>query len=688
MVPTKKVERMPYEIWHGKALKLSYLRSARTPPAPDRYGFYADVEEYELRDINEPPNYKALLSKNEFDKWLKAMNTEMQSMKDKQVWVLVDLSPNGRTVRSKWIFKKKTNMDGKVHNFKALLVAKCYTQTYGVDYRETFSLVADIRAIRILLAIVALYDYEIWQMDICLFKWSHFKLIRKIPNPKQEAEYIAAAEASMEAVWMRKFIDGLGSVIPSNKRPIEMLCDNEPTIAMANDPRILKGSGNFKGNITTFVNCSEKRLKIEKCNARIKFSKLQKEATYQVTLDALKLSPGYPTFLITAKICLILPNQDFVEPPSKDVMVPFIQELGYSGKCISGKTIGLDRLIKSRAQILWGMYNKKNVGFVALLWEDFMFQADNREISSARKENMPYPRFTKVIISHFISKDKTISMRNRINLHTVRDDTLLGTLKSFSKTQDYQQYRALIPDEMINQDIKDSKAYKTYLDFATGKATPKKERKFKKVASSSKKLSRVLEEEPAEEPAESLMLAKRNLPRRSTIMPINRGKGMDLLSEAELLKAAQLKKNKLETHKLHESGSSDEFSSQPKVPDESEEKKTSTDEGTDSDDDSNDDDSDDASNNDDDDVDSDAGEEEYEEECIRTPDNFEFTNDDEEYEELYKDVNVKLKATEHEEEGKGDAKMTDAGHDDGTQQTIYEQVKDDKHVILTTVHDT
>ncbi|GKA50590.1 retrotransposon protein, putative, ty1-copia subclass [Tanacetum coccineum] len=90
----------------------------------------------------------------------------MQSMKDNQVWVLLKLPPNGRTVGSKWIFKKKTDMDGKVHNFKASLVAKGYTQTYDVDYGETFSLVADIRAIRILLAIAAFYDYEIWQMDV------------------------------------------------------------------------------------------------------------------------------------------------------------------------------------------------------------------------------------------------------------------------------------------------------------------------------------------------------------------------------------------------------------------------------------------------------------------------------------------------------------------------------------------
>ncbi|GKA89846.1 retrovirus-related pol polyprotein from transposon TNT 1-94 [Tanacetum coccineum] len=57
-------------------------------------------------------------------------------------------------------------MDGNVHTYKAHLVAKDFTQTYGVDYEETFSPVADIRAIRILIAIAALYDYEIWQMDV------------------------------------------------------------------------------------------------------------------------------------------------------------------------------------------------------------------------------------------------------------------------------------------------------------------------------------------------------------------------------------------------------------------------------------------------------------------------------------------------------------------------------------------
>ncbi|GKF30088.1 putative retrotransposon ty1-copia subclass protein [Tanacetum coccineum] len=79
----------------------------------------------------------------------------MQSMRENQVCYLVDLPSNGRIVRCKWLFKKKTDMDGNVHAFKARLVAEGFTQTYGVDYEETFSFVADIRDIRILLAIAA-----------------------------------------------------------------------------------------------------------------------------------------------------------------------------------------------------------------------------------------------------------------------------------------------------------------------------------------------------------------------------------------------------------------------------------------------------------------------------------------------------------------------------------------------------
>nr|GEW57544.1 hypothetical protein [Tanacetum cinerariifolium] len=139
----------------------------------------------------------------------------------------------------------------------------------------------------------------------------------------------------------------------------------------------------------------------------------------------------------------------------------------------------------------------------------------------------------------------------------------------------------------------------------------------------------------------------------------------------------------------------DGVGSQPKNPDKQQDKTTGTNEGTgtipgvpdvpkyqsESENESYRNSEDDDRNDDDDDVDSDV-----DEEYIYTPKNYEFSGDDEEYEELYKDVNVRLKDVKHEEEGKGDAEMTNIGHEDGTQQTTYEHVKDDEDLILTIVH--
>ncbi|GKF82689.1 retrotransposon protein, putative, ty1-copia subclass, partial [Tanacetum coccineum] len=137
-------------------------RSERTHRAPNRLCLNVEAEEHSLGDLNEPTSYKAAM----FNKWLDAINAEMQSMIDNMVWVLVDLPLNCKTVGSNWIFKKKTDMNGIVHTYKARLVEKGYTQLYGVDYEETFSPVADTRAIRILISIEAFYDCEIWQMDV------------------------------------------------------------------------------------------------------------------------------------------------------------------------------------------------------------------------------------------------------------------------------------------------------------------------------------------------------------------------------------------------------------------------------------------------------------------------------------------------------------------------------------------
>ncbi|GJW51760.1 putative reverse transcriptase domain-containing protein [Tanacetum coccineum] len=96
-----------------------------------------------------------------------AMNAEIQSMMDNMVWVLVDLPPGCKTVGSKYIFNKKTDMDGIVHTYESRLVAKGYTQLYEVNYEETFSPIADIRALRILKSIAAFtMIMRLMQIDI------------------------------------------------------------------------------------------------------------------------------------------------------------------------------------------------------------------------------------------------------------------------------------------------------------------------------------------------------------------------------------------------------------------------------------------------------------------------------------------------------------------------------------------
>ncbi|GJT57068.1 hypothetical protein Tco_0992122, partial [Tanacetum coccineum] len=80
-------------------------------------------------------------------------------------------------------------------------------------------------------------------------------------------------------------------------------------------------------------------------------------------------------------------------------------------KCLSGKSTGYDSLRLSQAQILWGMYHKKNVNYAYLLWEEFVYQVENKNVK--RSNEMYYPRFTKVIVNFFMTKDQSIPRRNK-----------------------------------------------------------------------------------------------------------------------------------------------------------------------------------------------------------------------------------------------------------------------------------
>ncbi|GKF77361.1 hypothetical protein Tco_0229831, partial [Tanacetum coccineum] len=76
-------------------------RSKRSRRVPDRLCLNVEAEEHSLGYLNEPTSYKAATLDYEYNKWIDVMNAEIQSIMDNMVWVLVDLPPNCKTVRSK-----------------------------------------------------------------------------------------------------------------------------------------------------------------------------------------------------------------------------------------------------------------------------------------------------------------------------------------------------------------------------------------------------------------------------------------------------------------------------------------------------------------------------------------------------------------------------------------------------------
>ncbi|GJR35887.1 hypothetical protein Tco_1211571 [Tanacetum coccineum] len=473
----------------------------------------------------------------------------------------------------------------------------------------------------------------------------------------------------------------------------------------------------------------EKRVEIGKCNMRINPKKTQKEPTYRVVLDALALNTRYPAFLITAdvpigkkrfsvnmevfreilQICPRLLDQEFDEPPSEEEILSFIKELGHTrkiknitvvvvdhihqpwrafaaiiNKCLSGKITGLDKIRLSRAQILWGMYYKKNIDFVALLWEDFSFQIDNRDAKKQEKI--------------FVSKD-----------------------------EDTQVYGALIPTVMTTPKIRDSPAYQTYLAFATGATTPKTKRIYKKAASPRIKTTTTsLEETPSKKksaPAKKDVSSKKpsrrqfagvrirdtpgvSVSKKKAPAKAERSKRIEFLSDAALLEEAHLKKalkrSKRET-KIHQAGGSSEGADfESEVPDEPKGKLIDTSEGTGlkpgvpdvSEGDSSEseyeswgDSSDEANVQDDEEVQDSDDEPQYVDDERTNSENQETNDDEEETEdeidrELYGDVNVRLTDAKPDDEDKGDKEMTnaetvDAEHENVIQESAGNQVKDD-----------
>ncbi|GJW89979.1 hypothetical protein Tco_0167532 [Tanacetum coccineum] len=288
---------------------------------------------------------------------------------------------------------------------------------------------------------------------------------------------------------------------------------------------------------------------------------------------------GLEQFRDILQICPRIGNKKFVDPPLEKEILIFLASLGHSGdirkltdvnvnklhqpwrsfaavinKCLGG-TPSYDSLRLSQAQILWGMYNKKNVDYAFLLWEDFIFKIETK--NSKKGNAMYYPRFTKLVVNYVMEKDPSIPRRNKVNWHYARDDPMFTTINVISRNEVTQLYGAILPVVLTNEDIRNSESYKEYYASASGTIPPKTKGSKKKADTET-----IPKLKPPTAPKEKKS-GKAKL----------RSAELEKISEAELTEGEQLKiitkRSRQETHSSHASGSgADEGTGiKPGVPD-------------------------------------------------------------------------------------------------------------------------
>ncbi|GJU71863.1 hypothetical protein Tco_1263268 [Tanacetum coccineum] len=311
-------------------------------------------------------------------------------------------------------------------------------------------------------------------------------------------------------------------------------------------------------------------------------------------------------------------------------------------------------------------------------------------------------------------------MRNRMFMHTARDDNLLGTIRFVSRQADTQIYGTILPKAMTNQALLDSIAYKTYYAIASRAKHPKSRKSQKKSESAISSEESPSKKKPTKAKKDAATKTKPS--KKKKLVKADIGKVLNVLSEVALSEAAQVLNEQHRKITDTDKGTGIkpgvpdvpiyEFESkQESWSDSKEEDDDIVNDSNDDGDDDNDDSDDDNKNNDDDKIDSERtdsdrdenpeltqsnGEQEEEEDDskrVHNPPEFVSTHDKEKMdeeeevdaEELYRDLNVNLRTK--------DAKMTDVDQGGAEQPNVsqdlgFQQEEKDAHVTLTAVHDT
>nr|GEW18268.1 integrase, catalytic region, zinc finger, CCHC-type, peptidase aspartic, catalytic [Tanacetum cinerariifolium] len=462
------------------------------------------TKDHPLNNIIEPKTYKEALTQS---CWIEAMQEDLNEFEHLEVWELVPRPDQVMVITLKWIYKVKLDELGGILKNTARLVARGYRQEEGIDFEESFAPVARLEATRIFLAYVAHKNMVVYQMDVktaflnglvdptlCIMRNDNDLLLMSMMGKisfflglqiSQSPRGIFINQSKYVLESLKKY--GFESFDPVDTPMVEKSKLDKDKEGKAVDPSHYRGSAYRKAHT-----CSQKDLSIPSWNrsSGLWYAKDSSvalttfaEADHAGCQDTRRSTSGSVQFLgerliswsskrtmattIKQQMAMdeaLVPStqsprihgQSFDELPCEEEILEFIRYLRHSAT------------IRTLTD---GLYHTRNIDYAFLIWEDFVYQVAHK--NHKKSNEMYYPRFTKVIIHHFMSKDPSIPRRNKVNWHYVRDDFLFSMIKVVSRHHDTQQYGAMLPIELTNDEIRNIKAYKEYYAFATGKAAPK-----------------------------------------------------------------------------------------------------------------------------------------------------------------------------------------------------------------------
>nr|GEV98058.1 hypothetical protein [Tanacetum cinerariifolium] len=436
---------------------------------------------------------------------IEAMQEELNEFERLEVWELVPRPDKVMVITLKWIYKVKLDEPGGILKNKTRLVARGYRQEEGIEFEESFALVAKLEAILIFLAYGAHKNIVVYQMDVKTTFLMALYGLKQAPCAWYDmlSLFLISQDFSKGSVDPTLFIRRNGNELILVQIYVDdiifaasthELCDlfanlmcSKFKMSMMGKILFFLGLQIFQSPRGIFINQSKyalESLKIygfESCDPvdtpMVEKSKLDEDKglegetfdfyrtsnlrnllfnlcmmscvttivhhhSIKFKMDNKKHIVNLETFREMLHICPRLPHQPFVEPPFEEEILAFLRFLGHSAVIRKLTDVNINKL------------------------------------------HQPWRSFAAIINKCLTGKSS--------GYDSLRDDHMFSTIKLVSKHQNTQQFGALIPIKLTNKDIRNSNAYKEYYAVATG-VTPPKPKASPAKASKAKSISALSE---------------------------------------------------------------------------------------------------------------------------------------------------------------------------------------------------